>query len=135
MGLWSKLFIKQTDVNELQAEYEKTVKALRVTKEELEDLKLKKRLEQEEIKHMVKINEERKDSEVAKKQIELEKKYNEDLNKFREEQTAALLQLTKELHGKLEGRFNVELGNLKEIYQALMARLPNVNLTLEKRLR
>ena len=135
MSLWTKLFIKQTDVNELQAEYEKTVKALRVTKEELEDLKLKKRLEQEEIKHMVKINEERKDSEVAKKQIELEKKYNEQINKFREEQTAALLQLTKELHGKLEGRFNVELGNLKEIYQALMARLPNVNLTLEKRLR
>ncbi len=135
MSLWTKLFIKQTDVNELQAEYEKTVKALRVTKEELEDLKLKKRLEQEEIKHMVKINEERKDSEVAKKQIELEKQYNEQINKFREEQTAALLQLTKELHGKLEGRFNVELGNLKEIYQALMARLPNVNLTLEKRLR
>ena len=135
MGLWSKLFIKQTDVNELQAEYEKTVKALRATKEELEDLKLKKRLEQEEITHMVKINEERKDSEVEKKKIELERKYNEDINKFREEQTAALLQLTKELHGKLEGRFNVELGNLKEIYQALMARLPNVNLTLEKRLR
>jgi len=135
MSLWTKLFIKQTDVNELQAEYEKTVKALRVTKEELEDLKLKKRLEQEEIKHMVRINEERKDSEVAKKQIELEKKYTEDLNKFREEQTATLLQLTKELHSKLEGRFNVEIGNLKEIYQALMARLPNVNLALEKRLK
>ena len=135
MSLFTKLFIKESDVKDLQMEYEKTQKALRATKEELEDLKLKKRLEQEEIKHMVKINEERKDAEVSKKVIEMEKKYNEQISKFREEQTAALLQLTKELHGKLEGRFNVELGNLKEIYQALMARLPNVNLTLEKRLK
>ena len=134
MSLFTRLFIKESDVKDLQMEYEKTSKALRTVKEELEDLKLKKRLEQEEIKHMVKINEERKDSEVAKKVIEMEKEYNAKINKFREEQTAALLTLTKELHGKLEGRFNVELGNLKEIYQALMARLPNVNLTMTKKL-
>ena len=53
MSLMS-LFIKKTDVAELQGEYEKTLKALRSTKEELEELKLKKRLEAEEIKRDVK---------------------------------------------------------------------------------
>jgi len=128
-------FVRDKEYRALQSSVEVLVKEKQTLKTELEELKLKKRLEQEEIKHMTKINEERKDAEVEKTKIELEKKHNERINKFREEQTAALLQLTKELHGKLEGRFNVELGNLKEIYQALMARLPNVNLTLEKRLK
>jgi len=128
-------FVRNKEYSVLRKSVEQLVKDKQELKEQLEDLKLKKRLEQEEIRHMTKINEERLKQEVENEKITLAKQYNEKINKFREEQTADLLKLTKELHGKLEGRFNVELGNLKEIYQALMARLPNVNLTLEKRLK
>lgn len=128
---------RQVRIDEVE-EVRNEIKIIRAAKksleEELENLKLKKRLEQEEIKHMVKINEERKDSEVEKKKIELERTHNEQITKFKEEQTTALLALNKELHGKLEGRFNVELGNLKDIYKALMERLPNVTLALQKKL-
>lgn len=133
MGLWSK--VKSDEIEEVRIE----IKCLRAAKskaiEELETLKLKKRLEQEEIAHLQKITSEKKDMEVDRFKIKLEREHNEQLNQFKKEQTAALLVLTKELHGKLEGRFNVELGNLKEIYKALMERLPNVNLTLTKKLR
>lgn len=133
MGLFGlKRQVKNDEMEEVRAE----IKTLRIAKkkvvEDLEDLKLKKRLEAEEIRHNMKINEERMKQEVESKKIELEKLHNEKISKFREEQTADLLKLTKELHGKLEGRFNVELGNLKEIYKALMDRLPNINYDITK---
>ena len=126
--------IRVDEVEEVRNEIKNIRLAKKKLEEELENLKLKKRLEQEEIKHMVKINEERKDQEVEKRKIELEKEHNEQLTKFKEEQTTALLHLNKELHGKMEDRFNTELGNLKEIYKALMDRLPNVTLALSKKL-
>lgn len=134
MGLWAKLFVKETDVAELQEEYEKTIKALRATKEELEELKLKKRLEAEEIKHMVRINEEKLKSEVETEKIAILKKYNEDIATFKEEQRKQLVASLTEFHSKIESRFNDELKNLKEVYGLLMQRLPNVNLTLTKKL-
>ena len=135
MSLFTKLFIKETDVKQLQEEYEKTCKALRATKEELEDLRLKKRLEQEEITHMVKINEERMKQEVENEKIAIQKKYQEDISAFKEAQRVELVNSLKEFHTKIEARFGDELKNLKEVYGLLMQRLPNVNLTLEKRLK
>lgn len=102
-------------------------------KEQIEELKFKKRLEQEEIIHLQKINEQKLKAEVEAEKLAIQKKYQEDITGFKKHQTEQLLVLHKELHEKLESRFNTELGNLKEIYQALMARLPNVNLTLTKR--
>lgn len=134
MGLF-KLAVKQQEVTEALKRIEDLQKEKRTLKEELEDLKLKKRLEQEEIKHLQRINDEKNQQEVESEKIRLEKQFQERISKFRTEQTEELLKLHKELHGKMEARFNTELGNLKEVYQALMARLPNVNLTLEKRLK
>jgi len=102
--------------------------------EEVETLKLKKRLEQEEIRHMTKLNEERMKQEVESEKIKLTKKYAEDIKKFRDEQRVILVDSLKEFHTKMEQRFNSELDNLKETYKAIMERLPNVNLTLTKKL-
>ena len=133
MSLMS-LFIKRADVAELQAEYEKTLKALRTTKEELEDLKLKKRLEAEEIKHMVRINEEKNKQELESEKIKIIKESQEAMAKFKEEQRVILVESLKDFHGKIEKRFGDELSNLKEVYGMLMQRLPNVNLSLTKKL-
>jgi hypothetical protein len=134
MSIASLLF-RQKDVKELVKQVESLLDERRKLKDELEDLKLKKRLEQEEIKHMVRLNEERMKQEVEQEKIKLTKKYHEDIAKFKEEQRIQLVESLKEFHTKIENRFNSELENLKETYKAIMARLPNVNLTLEKRLK
>ena len=132
MSLMS-LFIKKTDVAELQGEYEKTLKALRATKEELEELKLKKRLEAEEIKHMVRINEEKNKQELDNEKIKLQKEFAEMVTQLKDQNRRELEESLKVFHGKMESRFSEELKNLKEVYGLLMQRLPNVNLTLTKK--
>ncbi len=132
MSLMS-LFIKKTDVAELQGEYEKTLKALRSTKEELEELKLKKRLEAEEIKHMVRINEEKNKQELDNEKIKLQREFAEMVTQLKDQNRRELEESLKTFHGKMESRFSEELKNLKEVYGLLMQRLPNVNLTLTKK--
>jgi len=127
-------FTTRVELKQLQGEYEKTLKALRDIKEELEDLKLKKRLEQEEIAHMTRINEERLKMEVEQEKIKLNREKTDEIAAFRKQQTEQLLVLNQQLFTKLEERMNTEVGNLKEIYTALMARLPNVNLQLTKKM-
>jgi len=131
-GLKSK--VRADEVEEVRQE----IKTLRTAKqkitEELETLKLRKRLEQEEITHLQKITNEKKDQEISKRKLELEKEYAEKLTKFKEEQTAGLITLHRELHGKMETRFNSELGNLKEIYKGIMGKMPDVTLALTKKL-
>ena len=127
------LFIKKTDVAELQGEYEKTIKALRATKEELEELKLKKRLEAEEIKHMVRINEEKNKQELDNEKIKLQREFAEMVTQLKDQNRRELEESLKTFHGKMESRFSEELKNLKEVYGLLMQRLPNVNLTLTKK--
>lgn len=134
MSLFTRIFIKETDVKELQAEYEKTNKALRATKEELEDLKLKKRLEAEEIKHMVRINEEKNKMELEAEKIKIQKSLAETITRLKDENRRELEESLKQFHGKIESRFSDELTNLKEVYGLLMQRLPNVNLSLTKKL-
>ena len=84
MSLMS-IFIKKADVAELQGEYEKTLKALRATKEELEDVKLKKRLEAEEIKHMVRISEEKNKQEVENEKIRLQREFAEMITNLKDQ--------------------------------------------------
>ena len=134
MGLF-KLMVKSDEIDKARAE----IKTLKVEKgklrEELEELKLKKRLEQEEITHMTRINEERMKQEIENEKIAIKKKYVEDIGRFKEEQRVLLVDSLKGFHTKMEERFNSELGNLKEVYQALMAKLPNVNFALTKKLK
>lgn len=133
MGLFSWM-VRSAEVDRAH----QTISALKTDKsklkEELEELKLQKRLEGEEIKHMQRINEERMKQELENEKIKLNKKYQEDISKFKEEQRIELVNSLKEFHMKIETRFNSELQNLKETYKEIMARLPNVNLTLTKKL-
>ena len=112
-------------IKELRTEKQKLV-------EELEETKFKKRLEQEEIVHLQRINEERLKQEVENEKIKLTKKYQEDISRFKEEQRKQLIESLEKFHTKIESRFNEELKNLKELYGLLMKALPNVNLDLTR---
>jgi predicted RND superfamily exporter protein len=127
--------VKAKEVDTLVKELEVLRNEKKQAREALEELKLKNRLEAEEIKHMVRIHEEKNKMECEQEKVRLAKESAEAIAKFREEQRLELVKSLSQFHEKMEGRFNSELGNLKEIYQALMARMPNVNLTLEKRLK
>ena len=125
--------IDKEEIKSLRKSVEDLFKEKKMLKEELEDLKLKKRLEQEEIKHMTRINEERLKMEIDQEKTKIAKEYAESIATFRKQQAEELLRLNQELFSKLEERMNTEVGNLKEIYQALMTRLPNVSLMLNKK--
>lgn len=92
-------------------------------KDDIGELELKKRLEEREIKHLVKMKEEKMDIEAIKtrlslqgdfqtKEMELQKKYHSDI----------LSQITK-----AEDKF-------QDIYKSILERLPNVNVEMKKKL-
>ena len=118
----------QDDANEIN----KLKVEKRTLKEEIEDLKLKKRLEAEEIKHNLRLAEEVNKNELEREKIKLQEQYARDISKFKEEQRQELVNSLKEFHAKIEQRFDAELKNLKDIYNMLTEKLPNVNFAFTK---
>lgn len=100
--------------------------------ETIEEAKFKKRLEQEEIIHLNKLEKERMKQELENEKATIAKKYVEDIGAFKEEQRKQLLESLTQFHTKIESRFNDELKNLKEVYGLLMEKLPNVNFAITK---
>jgi hypothetical protein len=118
--------------NKLVAQVEKLKDEKMELKEEIETLKLKKRLEEEEIKHNMRLAEEAGKNEIEREKIKIQEQYSRDISKFKEEQRVAMVDSLKEFHSKIEERFDKELGNLKEIYNMLTEKLPNVNFAFTK---
>lgn len=104
----------------------------RKLKEEIEDLKLQKRLEAEEIKHNLRLSEEASKNELEREKIKVQEQYARDITKFKDEQRIQLVDSLKEFHNKIEQRFDAELKNLKDIYNMLTDKLPNVNFAFTK---
>lgn len=97
--------ILEKDRNERARSSERKAEDL---KKEIEELKLKKRLEEEEIKHLVKM-------------IELTKEFNK-----RE------MDLQRDYHEKIVAAIEDQRKESKELYSAIMERLPNVNVDIKK---
>lgn len=96
-------------------------KAVAVLKNELADLQLKKRIEEEEIKHLVKMKEEKLAIEATKKELELQKKFQEK---------EVTLQTT--YHERILRNIEDSRKESKELYTAIMERLPNVNVKMRR---
>lgn len=124
-----------TEVKKLNKEIAIMYKEKRALKEELEDLKLKKRMEAEEIKHLMKLDKERSESSLEKRKIELEKQYAEKISAFREEQRAELTQSLTKFHGKMEAQFKSELDGFKEVLGIMQKAMPNVNYNIERKIK
>lgn len=100
--------------------------------ETIEEQKFKKRLEQEEVLHINKLERERMKQELDNEKASLAKQTAESMNVFKETQRKELVDSLSKFHTKMESRFSEELKNLKEVYGLLMQRLPNVNLEITR---
>ena len=92
----------------------------RELKDEVEQLKLKKKIEEEDIKHMVKMKEERLDLEhqkhLQKSEMDKQKEIGEIKDKYRD---------------KTEAQLEKQLTSMKEMYGEILERLPNINAKLK----
>ena len=117
-----------------RAEYEKerderraledSIKALTKEKTKLETdvekLKATKKREEEEIKHHLKLGEEKQKVENERFQLKCER-----------EKEAAIAKVKDEYRDKLEKRLETEIANIKGMYGEILERLPNVNVRLK----
>lgn len=131
-GLWEK-GITVEDVKEVldevlnegdksakkKKELEETIKRLTEEKSELE---FKKKMEEKEIAHLVKMKEEKILIETEKKGIDLAKKYQEKE-----------MALQKEYFDKVMKAVNDGQKKMEEIYAKIMDRLPNISMAINKK--
>ena len=108
---------KDSEKEELKLAIKQLEKDKRSLKEDLAELKLKKKLEEEDIKHMVKINNERKDIELEKEKMKLERKSAEEIAKVKDS-----------YQDKTEQQLEKQLTNMKSMYGEILERLPNYNI-------
>jgi len=84
-------------------------------KREVNDLKSQKKIEEEELKHLVKIKDEKREIEYQKKEMELRAKLAGDLatekDKFQERQIALLDEAKKDM---------------QKVHSEILARLPDI---------
>ena len=104
----------------LESKIEGLREQVQSAKDELADTKHKKKMEDEDIKHMVKMSKEKCDIEFQKKVMEIEK-----------DQQSAIATVKDEYRDKLEARLQTEVDNIKEMYGHILERLPNVNARLK----
>lgn len=96
--------------------------SIKLLKEERETLERAKKMDIEEIKHLNKLAQEKRDIELEKEKAKIQVTYQKDRTK-----------LMEEFHAKVEKRFGNEMDNLKSIYSEIIKRLPDVNMEIKKR--
>ena len=90
---------------------------VRTLKDDIASLESKKKIEEEDIKHMVRLKEERMEVANEKKQIEMER-----------EKDTEIASVKDTYRDKLEERLEKEVESIKEMYGQILERLPNVNI-------
>ena len=89
-------------------------------KEELADVKLDKKISEEDIKHMIRMKEE-------KNEIEFERQC---MVKDRECETQ-IAEVKDGYRDKMEANLKTQIDNIKEMYGEILQRLPDVNVNLK----
>ena len=95
-------------------------KEIRKLKDELEDLKLKKKLEEEEIKHLIKMREEESEIKFERKVAEVERKKQDEIAALKDE-----------FRNTLEKFLATKSDDIKEMYGEILQRLPDINVKLK----
>ena len=94
-----------------------TVMASKKLKEELEDLKLTKKMEMREVEHLVKMAKEKNEIEFEKKVAVIEKTKQEEMSKMQKEY------------------YEKQMADLKSTTEAILKRLPDVTMAIEKKIK
>ena len=95
---------------------------IRKLKDEIESLKVTKKMEQREIEHLIKLKEEKLNIEHQKKEVELQKQ-------FQEKEMA----MQQNFHSLTIKNIETAQKDMKDIYTQIMERLPNITASLEVR--
>ena len=127
-----KNLVENAELKDLRSQIDGLVKDKRTLTETVEELKLRKRLEQEEIAHLQKINEEKLLSNLDRKELKLEQDFQKRINTLEEESMKKVIESLSSFHTKMEAKFDSELKNMKDVLALLMKGLPNVNMEITK---
>lgn len=117
---WRKVADQKIEIVELEDQLKELKEDRTALKEEVADLKLKKKIEDEDIKHMVKMEREVLELEFQKKTVEMEKTQQETIGTVKDE-----------YRDKVEKNLAEQLKDIKEMYKEVLARLPNVQVKMK----
>jgi len=101
---------------ELETECDELRSDRRELKDEVEQLKLKKKIEEEDIKHMVKMKEERLDLAHSKRLQDVELEKQKEVGGIKDT-----------YRDKTEAQLEKQLVGMKDMYSEILERLPNIN--------
>ncbi len=110
----------KTQIKTIESERDTLNDSLLSVKNELAELKQKRKMEDEDIRHLVKIKEESLDIAHQKKQVELERTQQE-----------AIAAVKDTYRDKQESTLQKQIEDGKEMYAEILARLPNVQVRLK----
>lgn len=113
--------VLSVELKDLEIRKEKDIERI---KSELASLQSKKKIEEEEIKHLIKMKEEKLLLDISRKDVELQKVY-----------TQREMDLQNIYHDKVLATIEESRRESKDLYAQIMARLPNVNLEINKELK
>jgi len=133
MSLFGKRnLVENAELKDLKSQIEGLVKDKRTLTETVEELKLRKRLEQEEIAHLQKINEEKLKSNLERERLKMQQDFQKKINEIEEVGMKKVVDSLSQFHTKMEEKFDSELKNMKDVLALLMKGLPNVNMEITK---
>lgn len=111
--------VKQ-QISALETERDRLNDSLLGAKNDLSELKQKKKMEDENIRHLVRIKEEKVQIEQAKKQVELERQQQE-----------AIAAVKDQYRDKMEVELQKQIARGDRMYSEILARLPDVSVRLK----
>lgn len=120
------MFFKKTQVEDDSKELKYKIEGLEKERADLQrevnDLKSQKKIEEQEIKHLVKIKDEKRELEYKKKEMELEQEKNEEIAKVKDD-----------YRDKVEKNLEQRNKELKEMYGEILAIVPKVEAMVKVR--
>jgi len=117
--MFRKVSIIESELEESKDELKRIKKECVAAKEELATFKHKKKLEEEDIRHMRKMEKEALEQKSLKKEIELERVKDQAIAKVKDD-----------YRDKMEARLHKEVDNMKDMYKEILGRLPNIHVKM-----
>ena len=114
------------------ADESQTIVAL---KKEIEELKSKKKIELEEIKHLIRLEKEKNEAERVTQDARLKKEYDEKEMGIKLAFAEKERGMQESFHEKVLSQIETSRKESKDLYKEIIARLPNMTATLEMKKR
>lgn len=100
-------------------------------KREIDELQSKKKIELEEIKHLIRLEKEKTAAERVTAEAEMEKKFQQKELDIKLAYAEKERQLMAKFHEDVLARIDKEHADMKELHKEIMTRLPNISANLE----